>query len=241
MNVQQQKQRTMFPSKSINHIVARRRSAPAYFRRAFTLQCYIGLLCRRVPTRSTTTVALSYSSSSQAPQSQLQQSNKRRTATFPVFFDSSNDLHRDLQYHPEQPARISACVKAIEEEIRQKHEDELSKRHRTIDLVDVAPRRTGVDGDDTELGTVTGPTTVLRHEPFADAELEHAKSMLFCAHDDVLVAQMEHRCRTAKQKRKEDGKPPLGHIGYIDFDTCTYVYTRRTQSAIVMDNPSLIC
>jgi len=33
--------------------------------------------------------------------------------SIPVLYDSSNNLHRDIQYHPEQPARIEACVKAL--------------------------------------------------------------------------------------------------------------------------------
>ena len=31
----------------------------------------------------------------------------------PVFYDSQNGLHRDLSYHPEQPARIDACVELL--------------------------------------------------------------------------------------------------------------------------------
>jgi acetoin utilization deacetylase AcuC-like enzyme len=32
----------------------------------------------------------------------------------PVLYDSSNNLHRDMQYHPEQPARIETCVTALQ-------------------------------------------------------------------------------------------------------------------------------
>lgn len=34
-------------------------------------------------------------------------------SSLPVLFDSSNHLHRDTKYHPEQPERISTCVSAL--------------------------------------------------------------------------------------------------------------------------------
>jgi hypothetical protein len=34
---------------------------------------------------------------------------------FLVLFDSSNHLHRDIKYHPEQPERIKLCVQALKD------------------------------------------------------------------------------------------------------------------------------
>jgi len=148
---------------------------------------------------------------------------------FPVYFDSSNRFHRDLQYHPEQPERITACVNALLKEFR---DDETSSyddattttrnRRRTIDLVDVAP-----DDDDDVCGGGGGgnddaeQAKMIRREPFSEIELNHARSMLLKVHDEKLVTNLEQRCRSSKQKRVEQGKDPLGHMGYIDFDTCT--------------------
>ena len=33
----------------------------------------------------------------------------------PVLYDASNNLHRDIKFHPEQPARIQCCIDAIKE------------------------------------------------------------------------------------------------------------------------------
>ena len=50
---------------------------------------------------------------------------------FPVLFDSTNHLHRDIQYHPEQPERIKVCIQAL------KHYKTANDKSR-IHLIDVA-------------------------------------------------------------------------------------------------------
>eukprot|EP00747_Dinoflagellata_sp_TGD_P191805 gnl/TRDRNA2_/TRDRNA2_55700_c0_seq1.p1 gnl/TRDRNA2_/TRDRNA2_55700_c0~~gnl/TRDRNA2_/TRDRNA2_55700_c0_seq1.p1 ORF type:complete len:414 (+),score=74.20 gnl/TRDRNA2_/TRDRNA2_55700_c0_seq1:80-1243(+) len=39
--------------------------------------------------------------------------NGKTYAPVPIFFDTSNSLHRDSVEHPEQPARIDACLNAL--------------------------------------------------------------------------------------------------------------------------------
>ncbi len=43
--------------------------------------------------------------------------------------------------------------------------------------------------------------------------------MLLKTHAVELVADLETRCRDSRQRRIEEGKSPLGFIGYIDDDT----------------------
>jgi acetoin utilization deacetylase AcuC-like enzyme len=125
-------------------------------------------------------------------------------ATLPVFFDSSNHLHRDLSYHPEQPARITSCVQALDK-FRQENVGRL-------ELIDIAP------------GTpnpIEGVQAI--HEPFTEAELKHARDMLLQAHTDDLVTQLEERSQKSRDRRIQEGKPALGHMGNVDADT--YVTT----------------
>lgn len=116
----------------------------------------------------------------------------------PILYDSSNNLHRDMHYHPEQPARIEACVGALQ--------NLTSDR---IQLQDVS-----VESSSSSSTTTTG---------FSEDELVHARAMLVEAHSEEFVSTLETRCRTSRQRRIDEGSPPLGFIGYIDDDT--YVTT----------------
>jgi acetoin utilization deacetylase AcuC-like enzyme len=111
--------------------------------------------------------------------------------TTTVWFDSTNKWHRDMQYHPEQVARVDACMKALDG-----RED--------VVLLDVSP----------EAGTSS-----FTHAPFSEAELDHARTMLLKVHSEELVTNLESRCRNAKQRRLDEGKAPLGFVGYVDADT----------------------
>lgn len=121
-------------------------------------------------------------------------------ATVPVLFDSSNYLHRDIRYHPEQPARITACVQALED--LRKQEDGV------VELIDVAA------GAPTQIKGVQA-----KHSPFTQAELDHARGMLVAAHTEDLVLKLEERSTKSREQRIQEGKSPLGHMGYIDSDT----------------------
>lgn len=126
------------------------------------------------------------------------------SSTLPIYFDSTNHLHRDLQYHPEQPERISACV----QELHKHHQENPGK----IELIDVA-----------EMPSTLFLDIQCRHESFSAMELAHAETMLLKVHTTDTVLQLKERCIRSIQKRLDEGKPALGHIGYIDSDT--YVTT----------------
>jgi acetoin utilization deacetylase AcuC-like enzyme len=119
----------------------------------------------------------------------------------PIYYDSSNKLHRDIQYHPEQAERIDVCVRAIRQ-----HQQETGDLL-LIRLVDVAETKSN-NNNDYDI-----------HEPFTQKELNHARDMLVKAHSEAFVSNLEQRCRDSRQRRIVEGKNPLGFIGYIDDDT----------------------
>jgi acetoin utilization deacetylase AcuC-like enzyme len=120
--------------------------------------------------------------------------NAQALTSVPVYFDSTNCWHRDIQYHPEQPARIEACIKALRERVP------------SADLMDVS-----VDDSTLPNGAI--------HRPFSEQELSHARDMLIRVHTPDLVTDLEKRCRDSRQRRIDEGKVPLGFVGYIDDDT----------------------
>lgn len=111
----------------------------------------------------------------------------------PVYFDSSSGLHKNIYYHPEQAERINACVAEL---IGQSN----------VDLIDFSP-------DDPD------PCDGVTQIPFSDEELSHARRILLKTHSPELVTGLEARCRESRQKRTEEGRDPLGFVGYIDDDT----------------------
>jgi len=110
----------------------------------------------------------------------------------PVLYDASNNLHRDLRYHPEQPARIQNCVDAI--------------RTYMGSTGDIPPIALMDVSDSSE-------------NRFTEEELAHARACLVLAHSEDLVSGIEQRCMNSRQKRINDGKEPLGFIGNVDDDT----------------------
>jgi acetoin utilization deacetylase AcuC-like enzyme len=113
--------------------------------------------------------------------------------TVPVWFDSTNAWHRNIQYHPEQPARIEACIKAL-------------RGTEGVQIFDVTPDPSTLWSD-------------ISHAPFSEQELKHAREMMMKAHSPELVTGLETRCRQSRQRRIEEGKDPLGFVGYVDDDT----------------------
>ena len=122
--------------------------------------------------------------------------------SLPIYFDSSNHLHRSLSYHPEQPARIEACISALQEEYQQRSE--------IISLVDVSNKIPNSN---------KAYASNAVHQPFSQQELDHARNMLLKIHAPELVTGLEQRCRDSRQRRIEEGKDPLGFVGWIDDDT----------------------
>lgn len=124
---------------------------------------------------------------------------------FNVYYDSTNHWHRDNRFHYEIPERISACVHAV-------HELQNSRPDISVDLVDIAPLETTPP-------TIRSGTSVIDSKqclPCSDQELKHARNILLQTHKKELVTSLESLCRNAKEQRIKDGKPALGHIGYID-------------------------
>jgi acetoin utilization deacetylase AcuC-like enzyme len=114
-----------------------------------------------------------------------------------ILYDSSNILHRDIQYHPEQAARIDVCVKALSSYI------ETSSQN--IELIDVSP-------DDS---STNGGVRI----PFSDEQISHTREILSEIHTSELVESIEAKCHSSRDQRIEEGKSALGFIGYLDDDT----------------------
>jgi hypothetical protein len=53
-----------------------------------------------------------------------------------VLYDSSNHLHHDMKYHPEQAARIDACVKKLSLY--------METALQPLELIDVAPTQSEI-------------------------------------------------------------------------------------------------
>ena len=123
---------------------------------------------------------------------------------FVVYYDSANNLHRDVKFHYEIPARITYCVQAL---------DKFRRDHPGVELelIDVAPAMESSEIEN-------------RSEPFSVQELAHARNILLQTHQEELVTALDERCRKSKEQRLQQGKSALGHIGYIDGSD-TYVTT----------------
>lgn len=208
------------------------------------------------PSSSSLLAAAASSSSSPSPpgSSESSASSSLPSSSFTVWFDSTNHWHRDSQYHPEQPRRISACLEAIDDaRLRHHHhhhhqegtdgssrsknhdQDEHPKpskspllRSGLVQLVDVAPS----EYFDPTI-PLEGSDRVLsdiQHQPFTEEELQHARKALIHIHGAELVQQLESRCYEARQKRLHDHKSALGFLGRIDEDT--YVTTESFGVAL---------
>jgi acetoin utilization deacetylase AcuC-like enzyme len=130
--------------------------------------------------------------------------------SLPILFDSSNHLHRALTYHPEQPARVEACVKALQEYQQQRDSSNAS----TLQFIDVATQRPSS-------GEPWWSTSI--HQPVSAEELDRARNVLLKIHAPEVVTNLETRCQKSRQSRIDEGKPSLGFVGYVDDDT--YVTT----------------
>ena len=112
-----------------------------------------------------------------------------------IMYDSSQTLHRCIEYHPEQPERINVCVERLQK-YQQEHADS------NFEVLDVSPRKDHK-----------------HNQVLAEDELMEAREMLAKVHSEEFVSSVETKCRSSRQRRVDEGKPPLGFIGYIDADT----------------------
>ena len=130
-----------------------------------------------------------------------------------VIFDSSNALHRDINYHPEQPERIAATIKELSVFSRSGR-----TAWNTLELVDVAPENISdvlVECPDDD----NNDADVIINEPLSETELQHARSILMKTHKSDIVTRLEESCNSAKELRVKEGKKSLGHMGNLDPDT----------------------
>lgn len=112
-----------------------------------------------------------------------------RPPLLPILYDSSNALHRSIEYHPEQPNRISVCIDAL----RRREQEAGGAGCAGFDLVDMV----SVGGE----------------------ELSAARAALTKVHSDEYVARFEEKCGRSREARIAEGRPPLGFVGNIDEDT----------------------
>mmetsp|Transcript_28984 Transcript_28984/g.79513 ORF Transcript_28984/g.79513 Transcript_28984/m.79513 type:complete len:382 (-) Transcript_28984:1122-2267(-) len=130
-------------------------------------------------------------------------------ASIPVLFDSSNSQHRDLIYHPEQPARITETIRLLAR----------TNDSTSVELVDVAESSQDI------LGETGGLDVTVKKELFTSEQLDYAKSILLRTHKQSLVHKLRESCNNAQAKRIQDGKSSLGHMGYLDSGGGTYITT----------------
>ncbi len=182
-----------------------------------------------------------------------------------VYYDSSNDLHRDLKYHPEQPERIYSCVKELTEYYQNNYQSllssSISSRGDTsvientlqendslpilLDICNVASSSSSTTKDFImEESYQKGCCLVRKNQVITKEELDYARSILVTIHSEEYVSQIEQRCRRSRQQRIDEGKNPLGFVGYIDDDTyltseshdvclrATAIWIRALQKAI---------
>ncbi|KAL7479770.1 hypothetical protein ACHAW6_005493 [Cyclotella cf. meneghiniana] len=164
-----------------------------------------------------------------------------------IFLDSSQFSHRDIRYHPECPERIEHCLDAIRRTFSLAEGPAMpaAVEKRTVHVNDVASVPTastnkfGAAGDSffREFST-----------PIAADEFSYAETVLSAVHAPEYVASLKNKCETCRQRRIDEGKDPLGWIGYVDgYDTflttesynvavrATGAWIRAVDAALGMD------
>ena len=125
-----------------------------------------------------------------------------------VFYDSKNSLHRDIQYHPEQPSRIDKCLDVLKS-YHQENEEKHKLHHVPLfELINVSR---------TVSSSVEQQTSQIYY--FSLPFLSKARNILTEIHTEELVSSIETTCHNSRQRRINEGKDPLGFIGNLDHDT----------------------
>jgi hypothetical protein len=153
-----------------------------------------------------------------------------------VYYDSSQGMHRDLYYHPEQPARITQCLAAIRGmALTEPTSSDGCGGAVKIQLIDCAPavvQEETIQGsssssplrrDDHGGYTTTTTTTTRRPEerrvPITADELAYAEQLLLRTHAPELVHNLKQKSRQAQAERLAKGKPALGHVSTTTTST----------------------
>jgi hypothetical protein len=145
-----------------------------------------------------------------------------------VYYDSSQGLHRDLYYHPEQPARITQCLAAIRGMAlltQPSSSDGGGGAAAVIHLIDCAPAvvqeetiqesssSSPLRRDDDGGGATTSSIRLEeRRVPITADELAYAEQLLLRTHAPELVHNLKQMSRLAQADRLVKGKPALGHV-----------------------------
>jgi hypothetical protein len=156
-----------------------------------------------------------------------------------VYYDASQTSHRDLYYHPEQPARITKCLAAIRGSAALWLPPTTTTTTRTttegdgavtrrIRLVDCAPDNGDVDDpqhdDCLSSSSSLSPSSPSspqepgeQRQPITTAELEYAEYLLRQIHTPDLVQNLKEKSRQAQAQRLADGKEStLGHVSAVE-------------------------
>jgi hypothetical protein len=138
-----------------------------------------------------------------------------------VYYDSSQGLHRDLYYHPEQPARITQCLAAIRGMALTQPTSSDGGGGAVIQLIDCAPavvkEETIQESSSSPLrrdddGSTTTRRPEERRVPITADELAYAEQLLLQTHAPELVHNLKQQSRQAQAERLAKGKPVLGHV-----------------------------
>eukprot|EP00804_Cyclotella_cryptica_P024930 CCRYP_011818-RA/>CCRYP_011818-RA protein AED:0.23 eAED:-0.31 QI:0/0/0/0.5/1/1/2/0/446 len=131
-----------------------------------------------------------------------------------IVLDSSQYLHRDIRYHPECPERIEHCLSAIRgifSSVDGLGTTEENKR--TVHVDDVA----SIPSASRNECCVEGNTFYQEFSsPLTADEFSYAESVLSSIHAPEYVSSLKNKCESSRQRRIDEGKDPLGWIGYID-------------------------
>jgi hypothetical protein len=133
---------------------------------------------------------------------------------FRIYYDSSNYLHRDaMQYHSEQPERITVCVRALDAMQTKRAQDLSSGALRSntihgrmpnnagIQLVDVASEATILLPSSSFSTTAAIDEPMVHHNrPFSAQELDYARQVLLRTHNPAIVTGLDELCRTSSAK-----------------------------------------
>ena len=126
--------------------------------------------------------------------------------------------------HPEQPARIDACVDLLTEKYNIPplvDDDDIDDD--TNDRKDGRFNNNAINNNSIvtliDVASSSQSTSAHQYQPFTNQELNHARSILTSIHSGKHVSTIEQRCRSSRSRRVEEGKAPLGFVGYIDDDT----------------------
>lgn len=130
-------------------------------------------------------------------------------APLDIFYDSTNYLHRDMEYHPECPDRIDHCLDALRRHFPSENNQDPTNSSVSHGIIDVAANTT--------IPSTDGPRHREHSSPLTVQELEHAENMLAKIHDSSLIADLKGKCEAPR-------KDASGWIGYIDGSD-TYVTT----------------